>query len=71
MRVGASGGRRVIFEKLCLQMKVKLKRRNGGLEGGWGTRLCDTGEATHFVISVSDTSSAKASFREIYFKTED
>ena len=35
------------------------------------TAISDTGETTHFVISVSDTSSAKASFREIYFKTED
>ena len=36
----------MIFERLRLQMKVKLKQRNGGLEGGWGSRSCDTGEAT-------------------------
>ena len=36
--------------------------------GGWEG---DTGEAANFAIPVSDTSSAKGSFREIHFKTED
>ena len=61
----------MIFEKLRLQMKVKLKRRKGEVGGRVGGGQGRVTPEKQFVIPVSDASSAKASFREIYFKTED